>query len=315
MCTGIKFDGNKGNMFFGRNLDYGINFGERPIIAPAGYEINYRHLPKQKFTRSIVGMGLNVGNYPLFFEGNTTELCMAGLMFPNNAYYEPEIVEGKYNITSFEFIPWVLENYTSVDEVKDVIANKVNIVSDAFSPKLQPSPLHWMISDKEKTIVVEQTKDGIHVYDNDINTLTNNPEFPWHLQNLNNYIGLTPNDRSKTKWGNHKVRPQGVGTGAFGLPGDSTPQSRFIKAAYLNATYPTTDTELKGVSRMFNILKSVSMPLGSVVNDEGQKEYTMYSACYSQETQTYYYNWFDDVNIHKVQVTSENGSGDKIVEC
>lgn len=315
MCTGIKFDGNKGNMFFGRNLDYGINFGERPIIAPAGYEINYRHLPKQKFTRSIVGMGLNVGNYPLFFEGNTTELCMAGLMFPNNAYYEPEIVEGKYNITSFEFIPWVLENYTSVDEVKDVIANKVNIVSDAFSPKLQPSPLHWMISDKEKTIVVEQTKDGIHVYDNDINTLTNNPEFPWHLQNLNNYIGLTPNDRSKTKWGNHKVRPQGVGTGAFGLPGDSTPQSRFIKAAYLNATYPTTDTELKGVSRMFNILKSVSMPLGSVVNGEGQKEYTMYSSCYSQETQTYYYNWFDDVNIHKVQVTSENGFGDKVVEC
>ena len=315
MCTGIKFDDNKGNMFFGRNLDYGINFGERPIIAPAGYEINYRHLPKQKFTRPIVGMGLNVGNYPLFFEGNTTELCMAGLMFPNNAYYEPEIVEGKYNITSFEFIPWVLENYTSVDEVKDVIANKVNIVSDAFSPKLQPSPLHWLISDKEKTIVVEQTKDGIRVYDNDINTLTNNPEFPWHLQNLNNYIGLTPNDRSKTKWGNHKVRPQGVGTGSFGLPGDSTPQSRFIKAAYLNATYPTTDTELKGVSRMFNILKSVSMPLGSVVNDEGQKEYTMYSACYSQETQTYYYNWFDDVNIHKVQVTSENGSGDKIVEC
>lgn len=34
MCTGIKFDDNKGNMFFGRNLDYGINFGERPIIAP-----------------------------------------------------------------------------------------------------------------------------------------------------------------------------------------------------------------------------------------------------------------------------------------
>lgn len=312
MCTGIKFTDINQNMYFGRNLDYGVNFGEKPIIAPIGYEMNYRHLPKQVFSKPIIGMGMDVNNYPLLFEGNTQNLCMAGLMFPNNAHYNSEVIDGKYNITSFEFIPWVLENFDTVEEVKDVIAEKVNIVADAFSEQLQPSPLHWMISDKTNSIVVEQTKDGIHVYNNDVNVLTNNPEFPWHIQNLNNYAGLTPNDRQSNTWGQHLIDIQGVGTGSWGLPGDATTQSRFVKAAYLNATYPQPTNELESMSRLFNILKNVAMPYGSVVNSDGQKEYTMYSCCYSQASQTYYYNWFDDVNIHQVKLTDDLMNGDKI---
>lgn len=313
MCTGIKFNDSNNQMFFGRNLDYGIDFGEKPIIAPAGYKMEYRNLPTQTLSKPIIGMGLNVGNYPLFFEGNTSDLCMAGLMFPNNAYYSPEKVEDKYNITSFEFIIWVLENFKTVKEAKKVIEDKVNIVNTAFSEQLQPSPTHWLISDKNDTIVVEQTKDGLNVYDDEVCTLTNNPQFPWHLQNLDNYVGLTPNDRTSSEWNRRKVVPQGVGTGSFGLPGDSTPQSRFVKAAYLNAVYPTTNTEIEGVSRMFNILKAVAMPLGSVVNGENQKEYTMYTACYSQKTQTYYYNRFNDVNIHKAKLNENNSKGIEII--
>lgn len=312
MCTGIKFTDTNQNMYFGRNLDYGVNFGEKPIVAPIGYEMNYRHLPKQTFSKPIVGMGLDINNYPLLFEGNTKSLCMAGLMFPNNAYYNPEVVDGKYNITSFEFIPWVLENFDTVKEVRDVIAEKVNIVADAFSEQLQPSPLHWLISDKNDSIVVEQTKDGMHVYDNDVDVLTNNPEFPWHMQNLNNYVNLTPNDHHESTWDQHQITPQGVGTGSLGLPGDGTPQSRFVKVAYLNANYPQPTNELEGMSRLFNILKSVAIPYGSVVNNEGQKEYTMYSCCYSQASETYYYNWFNDVNIHQVKLNDELTHGDKI---
>lgn len=312
MCTGIKFNDSHNNMYFGRNLDYGINFGEKPIVVPAGYEMNYRHLSKQIFSKPIIGMGLNINNFPLLFEGNTQDICMAGLMFPNNAYYNSEVIDGKYNITSFEFIPWVLENFDTVKDVKNVISDKVNIVNDAFSKELQPSPLHWLISDKNESIVVEQTKDGIHVYDNDVDVLTNNPEFPWHMQNLNNYVSLTPNDHNITNWNHHKVTPEGVGTGSFGLPGDGTPQSRFVKAAYLNACYPVTNNEVESMSRLFNILKSVAIPYGSVVNNSGQREYTMYSSCYSQATKTYYYNWFNDVNIHQVQLTDELEHGKEI---
>ena len=32
--------------------------------------------------------------------------------------------------------------------------------------------------------------DGMHVYDNPVGVLTNDPMFPWHLTNLCQYVGL-----------------------------------------------------------------------------------------------------------------------------
>ena len=40
------------------------------------------------------------------------------------------------------------------------------------------STLHWMIADQTGTIVVESMKDGLHVYDNPVGVMTNNPPFP-----------------------------------------------------------------------------------------------------------------------------------------
>ena len=53
------------------------------------------------------------------------------------------------------------------------------------------SPLHWMISDREKSITVESVKDGLKVYDNPVGVLTNNPPFETQMFMLNNYMGLS----------------------------------------------------------------------------------------------------------------------------
>ena len=42
---------------------------------------------------------------------------MAGLNFPENAYYFPSDEETD-NITPFEFIPWILAQCTNVSEAK-----------------------------------------------------------------------------------------------------------------------------------------------------------------------------------------------------
>nr|WP_261937649.1 linear amide C-N hydrolase [Lactobacillus helveticus] len=55
------------------------------------------------------------------------------------------------------------------------------------------SPLHWIIADKTgASIVVETDADGMHVYDNHVGCLTNNPQFPKQLFNLNNYQDVSP---------------------------------------------------------------------------------------------------------------------------
>ena len=38
--------------------------------------------------------------------------------------------------------------------------------------------------------MIEITKDGLKVFDNTVNVVTNNPTYDWHLTNLNNYVGL-----------------------------------------------------------------------------------------------------------------------------
>ena len=46
----------------------------------------------------------------------------------------------------------------STADVEKLIGN-INITDERFNDKLPPSPLHWIISDKEKSITLEQTKD------------------------------------------------------------------------------------------------------------------------------------------------------------
>lgn len=48
-----------------------------------------------------------------------------------------------------------------------------------------------MIADKEECIVVESMKDGMHIYDDPVGVLTNNPPFPGQMFALNNYAGVS----------------------------------------------------------------------------------------------------------------------------
>ena len=69
---------------------------------------------------------------------------------------------------------------------------KTNIVNIPFSEQLPLAQLHWLIADKTGSIVVESTADGLHIYDNPVGVLTNNPPFPQQLFALNNYRALSP---------------------------------------------------------------------------------------------------------------------------
>ena len=72
--------------------------------------------------------------------------------------------------------------YLYLKELKEI-----NLVNINFSENLPLSPLHWIISDKNKSLTVESVKDGLKIYENKIGVLTNNPTFDYHLMNLNNY--------------------------------------------------------------------------------------------------------------------------------
>lgn len=191
MCTAIRLTTR--DHYFGRNLDLEYSYQETVAITPRHYPFHFRHEGTNSDHFAMIGMAFVVGGMPLYYEAtNEKGLSMAGLNFPASAVYH-DVKPDCANIASFELIPYILGQCESVQEAKTLL-QRLNITRDGFSEQLPPSPLHWMIDDREGCIVVESMADGLHVYDNWSNVMTNEPPLPLQLENLAHYQALSPEE-------------------------------------------------------------------------------------------------------------------------
>lgn len=309
MCTCINLKTR--DCYFGRNLDLESRFGERVVITPRNYEFKLKRGETFKTKYAMIGMATVVENYPLYAEAsNERGLSMAGLYFPDYAYYKDE-EEGKIDITPFELIPWALGNFETIEKLKPVLEN-VNLINISFSEKLPLTALHWMISDKKDCMVLEQTKEGLKIYSNPVGVLTNNPPFSYHLTNLNNYLNLTPNFAENRFSNKIELDAYGNGMGALGLPGDNSPSSRFIRAAFNKLNSACNLDEESSVSQFFHILDSVSMIRGTTITKNKNYDITNYSCCINITKGIYYYKTYDNYQITAIRMNENNMNSDKL---
>lgn len=302
MCTCINFK-TKDN-YFGRNLDLEYRFNEKVVITPRDYEFKLKNGSVINTKYSIIGMATVSDDYPLYAEAsNEKGLSIAGLYFPNNAYYFDND-DNKLSLAPYELIPYFLGMYSSVKEIKELILN-LNITNIPFSDKYPVSDLHWMVSDSNECIVIEQMKDGLKVYENPYGVLTNNPPFHYHLTNITNYRNLTPNYVESRFSDKISLGQYGQGMGALGLPGDNTPTSRFVRAAFNKLNSVSEDDELSSVTQFFHILDSVLMVKGSTITKEGQYDITTYSSCINTNKGIYYYKTYTNNQITAVKMTDK----------
>lgn len=301
MCTAISYK----NRYFGRNLDYDISYGEGITLCPHSFPLPFTAQPTVTNHYAIMGMATVIDDYPLFFDAiNEKGLFMAGLLFPKSAEYFPKNPE-KINITPFEFIPYILGNFSSVSEAKATLEN-INLLDIPFSKDLPLSPLHWILSDKEASLTIESTKDGMKIYDNMVGVLTNNPPFDIQLYNLSNFMGLSPKEPHNTFSPSLPLSVFSRGMGALGLPGDFSSQSRFVKACFLKENSASEDTEFSEINQFFHILESVAQIRGSVVTESGKLEITLYSSCCDAEKGIYYYKTYDNSNLNGVSMMNKD---------
>lgn len=296
MCTAISYKSK--DVYFGRNLDLERSYNERVVITPRNYSFVMRNAKNMEVHYAMIGMAAVVNNYPLYYEAtNEKGVSMAGLNFPENAFYF-ECVENKDNIAPFEFIPWILGQCSCIEEVKQLLA-KINLANIPFSEELPLSPLHWMISDKEKSIVVESVKEGFQIYDNPFEVLTNNPTFDYHRINLSNYMGLSVGPLNTQFCETLPLHNYSLGMGAMGLPGDFSSASRFVRAFFVKENSVSDENEKSCVNQFFHILGSVAMPKGCVWTKNGY-EYTRYTSCCNVNKGIYYYSTYDNYEITAV---------------
>lgn len=308
MCTAITYKTK--DFYFGRTLDYEISYGDEVTITPRNYEFNFIHKQNIKNHYAIIGMAYVTENYPLYYEAvNEKGLGIAGLNFVGNAQYNKKI-EGKDNITQFEFIPWILSQSTTVKEAKKLI-EKINLLDEPFSTNLPLAQLHWIISDSIESITVEAVKDGIKIYENPVGVLTNNPTFDKQMFELNNYMNLSTKSPKNTFAKSLNLEKYSRGMGAIGLPGDLSSQSRFIRAAFVKMNSVSKEEEKESVSQFFHILNSVEQQRGCCELDDGIFEITIYTSCCNASKGIYYYTTYDNhqitaIDMHKENLNSEN---------
>ena len=189
MCTAATY--RTKNFYFGRNLDYERSYGESVTIFPRNAPLPMRHTAALERHYAMIGMAHMQGGYPLYYDAvNEKGLCIAGLNFVGNAVYRsPE--PGRVNVTQFELIPWLLGGCATAQEAQTLL-ERVNLTDTPFCEGMPPAQLHWLLADRERCLVIEQTADGLHVYDDPVGVLANNPPFPMQLFALNNFAQLSP---------------------------------------------------------------------------------------------------------------------------
>ena len=298
MCTSISWLSR--DHYFGRNLDLEQGFGENVVITPRNYtQAHSKAFPTNKY--AMIGMATVIDGYPLYYEAtNECGLSMAGLNFPGNAHYVPP-TEGRDNIPSFALIPWLLGRCQNTQAATSLLRSTV-ITNEAFSPQLPASPLHWIISDRKQSVVVEQTTEGLKLYDDPVGVLTNNPPFPYHQYNLANYMSLSPEKPVNRMSGTIELTPYSLGMGALGLPGDLSSGSRYVRAAYTKLNATTPETEDQAVSQFFHILDTVAQTDGCTKTPIGFEK-TLYSSCCNTVKGIYYYTTYDNRQITGIKMT------------
>ena len=259
MCTGIFLQTKNGKYIFSRTLEFGIplkwiQFCSYKIKGTVGY---FKNDTQNGFMTDGVNLnGLFVGTF----------------FFPHyDNQYEKNERKSKINIGTGDVNLFLLNNCENVNDVINILHSlnilETKIDNTSFS-------LHWIVCDKTgKCIVIEvKNKKAVYYY-NKHNIITNSPSFPRHIMELKNYDFLSKYNK-----------PDSIseGTGALGLPGDSTSQSRFVRADFFRKNMPTPENTRSGIDALLRIMHNFDIPLGSVVDPKNEeKEVTQYTVAYS----------------------------------
>ncbi len=316
-CTGVSLYTSDNNLVQARTIEWGeSSLNSKLIVSPAG-NIYTSIMPDSTdgltWTAKYGFVGISVSLDNIVGEGINEKGLTAGVFYFKGygslAKFDKN--DTSNNIVDMDFVRWMLTNFSTVDEVLAELP-KIKIVPIFISPDGVPSPTgHWRVADKSgRNIVIEIVNNGeIQVFEN-IGVLTNSPGYEWQVTNLNNYINIQPGTIATRNFGKHVAKAFGAGTGSLGLPGDITPPSRFVRAAFYLFSTPVRQTTIDAVSDAFHILDNFDIPIGSEFAPDQQEHIpsipsaTQWTSVIDLSTLTYYYKTMYNSTVKSVNVVN-----------
>lgn len=263
-CTGITLRSRGDSTVVARTIEWGgSDLNSRYVVVPRGHtEQSYTPEGRNgmRFTARYGYVGLAVEQREFVAEGLNEAGLSAGLFyFPGYGEYEAyRPAQREESLADLQLVAWILGECSTVAEVEEAVAH-VHIVG--IYPNA--STAHWRFADRTgRQVVLEIVGRVAHFYENTLGVLTNSPGFEWQLTNLNNYVNLRPGSAPGQSLGGTPLAPFGAGSGQLGMPGDVTPPSRFVRAAFYQASAPRLATTEATAMQCFQILNNFDIPVG-----------------------------------------------------
>lgn len=310
-CTSMVLAGTDGGRVYGRTMEFGIPLYSAILKMPRGYAIQGVGIDgvagsgKNWKTKYAV-VGANAFGLPIYVDGMNEAGLAGGLLnAPNTAQYQSPTKEQSANsIASQQLLLYVLSNFATVDEVKATLP-KMFVNSSPMKEWGGVAKSRMTLHDaKGKSLVVEYLGGKLVMTDNVIGTMTNDPAFSWHLQNIGNYVNLSGTDKAPLTVQGQKFLAASSGNGMHGLPGSFLSPDRFIRVSQFALNTPAAATDVQE-QRAWHIMNNFDIPFGAIHLDSSSgygggvnsNEYTEWVVIANLKNKTYRIRSFENPGI------------------
>ncbi|MBP7343004.1 MAG: choloylglycine hydrolase family protein [Syntrophaceae bacterium] len=323
-CSVFSVAAKDGTLISGRTMEFGHDMGYAMIVVPRNKSFTSPASAGISGLQWRTKYGYVANNVLGKEDGISDGLNEAGLSF-SLLWYDGDMqwqtVTPKDKtpaLANIVFGSWVLGSFGTVREAVQAIA-KVRVFGHK-NPELGGAvlPGHFILHDaKGDCAVIEYEQGEVRIYDNPLGIMTNAPNFPWMLTNLRNYAGMSNDQIPPAAFGGKTYAATGHGAGMFGLPGDLTPPSRFVRMA-VTLKFADQAENAEGLLNLAqHVISSLHIVRGMAVDrDKSGKitasETTQWSAFRDLTNRVYYYRTYDNFNLRKIDLKKLNFDAAKV---
>ena len=314
-CSVLKVTSQDGTIISARTMEFGYDVQSAVVAIPRGKKFVSPAPPIQKNKTGLSWknqygyVGIDVfGEEVAVFDGlNEAGLAFSALWYEKDTQYQDVAPHETDQALAHTLLgSWILGNFATVGEVKEAI-KKIKVFGLPV-PKMGIPPIHIAVYDeKGGAIVIEYDQGQLHIYDNPLGIMTNAPTFPWMMTNLRQYVGMSVEMAKPQDYAGVELLPTGHGSGMFGLPGDITPPSRFVRMAVMtHFAAPVPDAQ-GALNLAQHIIYTLDITKGMVVDKDSSgkivsSETTQWVSFRDLTNKIFYFRTYDNFTLRKIDL-------------
>ena len=313
-CSVLEVTSQDGTIICARTMEFGNDVQSEVVVIPRGMEF-VSPAPQNETGISWINqygyVGINIfGEETVVLDGlNEAGLAFSGLWYERETQYQ-EIAAGEADQALAHVLlgSWILGNFATVGEVEEAITD-IKVFGMPVPQMGITPPLHVAVYDEEGgVIVIEYDQGQLHVYDNPLGIMTNAPNFPWMMTYLRQYVGMSVNMAQPQDYTGVHLLPMGHGSGMYGLPGDITPHSRFVRMAVMTHFADSVPDALGALNLAQHIIYTLDIPEGMVVDRDSSgniisSETTQWVTFRDLTSKIFYFRTYDNFTLRKIELS------------